>query len=119
MGFSARRSGCARYLYGAYDLPAKSFSFKKGESRRRSQELGVRRWWVSLKEYRTGKTLRVEPVTQPFPGSKRYWLRVDGHNATHLPEASLTTVFHRLRIWLVKQPHHSAPVRAAPSRRLQ
>jgi len=61
------------------------------------------RFRISLRDYDTGKTLCVDLVTQPFPGSKRYWLRVDGRNATRLPEASLTVVFHRLRSWLVKQ----------------
>jgi hypothetical protein len=75
------------------------------------------RFRISVKDYRTGKTLLVELVDQPFPGSRRYWLRVDGRNATRLSEASLTTVFRRLRSWLVKQRRHSSPVYATNPRR--
>ena len=61
------------------------------------------RFRISIKDFGTGSVLRLELVEQPFSAPRHYWLRVNGRKAREVPEASLTTVFHRLRKWLVKQ----------------
>jgi hypothetical protein len=59
------------------------------------------RFRISLKDNLTGRSLKVELIEQPWPG--RYWLRQQGKNAERISEASVSTVFARLRRWLVQQ----------------
>ena len=61
------------------------------------------RFRISVTDCRTRRRLVVELIEPPFPAARRYWLRVNGRKAARVPEASLTTVFHRLRAWLVRQ----------------
>lgn len=59
---------------------------------------------LSLKDQRTGESLKVElvpaPDKTPFvsdPAAGRYRVRVNGKAATQVREATLTEVFNRLR----------------------
>ena len=54
---------------------------------------------ISLKR-RGGKTHRIELIRNPF--SPRFWVRVDGKNATKLPEATATEIADRIRRWIVE-----------------
>ena len=54
---------------------------------------------ISLKR-RGGKTHRIELIRNPF--SSRFWVRVDGKNATKLPEATATEIANRIRRWIVE-----------------
>ena len=59
------------------------------------------RFRISIKDNLTGRSLKVELIHQPWPG--RYWVRQQGKNAERVKEANVSTVFARLRRWLVYQ----------------
>jgi len=61
------------------------------------------RFRISVTDVRDRCRLVVELIEPPYPGGRRYWRRVNGRNAVRVPEASLTTVLHRLRAWLVRR----------------
>jgi len=57
------------------------------------------RFRISIKDNRTGETLKVELLEQLWPG--RYWIRQDGKVPDRYSEASLSMVFTRSRRWMV------------------
>ena len=63
------------------------------------------RFRISVKDNLTGRSIKVELIPQPWPG--RYWLRQQGRNAERTREANLSTVFARLRRWLVQEARRS------------
>jgi hypothetical protein len=62
------------------------------------------RFRISIKDQASGKILKVEliPAERMFrPG--QYAVRINGRQATKVPEANLTEVFDRLRRWVAGQ----------------
>ncbi len=66
------------------------------------------RFRLSVKDRQTGQSLKIElieaPDESPFPPNaslRHYRVRVNGRAATKVPEATLTEVFNRLRMWVV------------------
>jgi len=59
------------------------------------------RFRISIKDYATGRTLKIELTDQLWPG--RYWIRQDGKEPSRQIEGSLSTVFAKLRRWTVSQ----------------
>ena len=62
------------------------------------------RFRLSIKDKKTGTALKVELIDAPgMWGERRYRLRMNGREPTHVKEATLTEIFDRLRRWLVKR----------------
>jgi hypothetical protein len=62
------------------------------------------RFRVSIKDHKSGDRLKVELIEAPGAWSeRRYRIRINGRNATKIPEGTLTEVFDRLRRWMVKR----------------
>ncbi len=66
------------------------------------------RFRLSLKDHKTGESLKVElipaPNDTPFvsnPAAGRYRIRVNGKASAKVKEATLSEVFNRLQGWLV------------------
>lgn len=59
------------------------------------------RFRISINDHRTGRTLKIELIEQPWPG--RFWIRQHGRRPSLLSEGSLSVVFARLRRWVVKR----------------
>ena len=57
------------------------------------------RFRISIKDNLTGRALKIELIERPLSG--RYSLKQNGKPAERIREANLSTVFARLRRWVV------------------
>jgi len=74
------------------------------------------RFRLSLKDQKTGESLKVElieaPNESPFasnPTARRYRVRVNGKVATKVKDITMTEAFTRLRTWLVSRVKRTKP----------
>jgi hypothetical protein len=59
------------------------------------------RFRISIKDNLTGRALKVELVQKPL--TSRFWVRLNGKGAKNIREANFSTVFARLRRWIVAE----------------
>ena len=62
------------------------------------------RFRLSIKDNKTRTGIKFELIDAPgLWGEPRYRLRLNGREPDHVEEVTLTEVFDRLRLWLVKR----------------
>lgn len=70
----------------------------------RAMPRAAARFRVSLKDYKTRTTIKVELIEAPgLWGERRYRLRLNGREPDRIKEGTLTEIFDRLRRWVVKR----------------
>jgi len=67
--------------------------------------LNKARFRISLKDNLTGRALKIELIQCPL--TARYKVRQNGKPARNVVEANLSTVFARLRRWVVHEKKRS------------
>jgi hypothetical protein len=63
------------------------------------------RFRISIRDNLTSRALKIELVPRPL--TSRYWVKQNGIRARNIKEANLSTVFARLRRWLVAELQRS------------